>query len=244
MPIIERRPARSPVPQPGRAAQPSSPRSQLPAHPGNPAPRPHPINPAQPGKESRRRALLSSAATLFAVDGFNRVSIEDLGAAVGVSGPAVYRHFAGKQAVLAALLVSVSQELLDGGRRGGGGCRRPRCRPGPARPVPRRLRAAQARRHPGPGPRPRPSHRRRPGRGPRPPATLRRAVGRRACAASRPATDAAELRLRAQATFGLHQLHPAPQQPWPASVAGIARPLLEEHGARGPAGAATAPPLS
>ncbi|MDV8149420.1 TetR/AcrR family transcriptional regulator [Arthrobacter sp. B10-11] len=68
-------------------------------------------------KESRRQALLSSAATLFAVDGFNRVSLEDLGAAAGVSGPAVYRHFAGKQAVLGALLLSVSQELLEGGRR-------------------------------------------------------------------------------------------------------------------------------
>lgn len=68
-------------------------------------------------KESRRQALLSSAATLFAVNGFNRVSLEDLGAAAGVSGPAVYRHFAGKQAVLGALLLSVSQELLEGGRR-------------------------------------------------------------------------------------------------------------------------------
>lgn len=68
-------------------------------------------------KENRRQALLSSAAAQFAVDGFNRVSLEDLGAAAGVSGPAVYRHFAGKQAVLGALLLSVSQELLDGGQR-------------------------------------------------------------------------------------------------------------------------------
>ncbi len=67
-------------------------------------------------KESRRLALLSAAATLFAVDGFNRVSLEDLGAAAGVSGPAVYRHFAGKQAVLGALLLSVSRDLLEGGR--------------------------------------------------------------------------------------------------------------------------------
>ncbi|WP_306919696.1 MULTISPECIES: TetR/AcrR family transcriptional regulator [unclassified Arthrobacter] len=68
-------------------------------------------------KENRRQALLSAAAALFAADGFNRVSLEDLGSAAGVSGPAVYRHFAGKQAVLGALLLSVSQELLDGGRR-------------------------------------------------------------------------------------------------------------------------------
>jgi AcrR family transcriptional regulator len=68
-------------------------------------------------KETRRQALLSAAASLFAVNGFNRVSLEDLGAAAGVSGPAVYRHFPGKQAVLGALLLSVSQDLLDGGQR-------------------------------------------------------------------------------------------------------------------------------
>jgi AcrR family transcriptional regulator len=67
-------------------------------------------------KESRRQALLQAAAALFAAEGFNRVSLEDLGAAAGVSGPAVYRHFAGKQAVLGAMLLSVSQDLLDGGR--------------------------------------------------------------------------------------------------------------------------------
>lgn len=67
-------------------------------------------------KENRRQTLLLAAAQLFAVNGFNRVSLEDLGAAAGISGPAVYRHFSGKQAVLGALLVTVSQDLLDGGR--------------------------------------------------------------------------------------------------------------------------------
>jgi len=66
-------------------------------------------------KADRRAALLRAAAALFARSGFNGVSIEDLGAAVGVSGPAVYRHFTGKQAVLAALLVDVSKELVAGG---------------------------------------------------------------------------------------------------------------------------------
>lgn len=68
-------------------------------------------------KASRRTALLTEAARLFAERGFNGVSIEDLGAAVGVSGPALYRHFSGKQAVLAALLVGVSEDLLTGGQR-------------------------------------------------------------------------------------------------------------------------------
>lgn len=86
-----------------------------------------PVNPPPPGlgapltqrgqaKENRRQALLTAAAALFARDGFNRVSIEDLGAAAGVSGPAVYRHFQGKQALLGALLLTVSHDLLNGGQ--------------------------------------------------------------------------------------------------------------------------------
>lgn len=68
-------------------------------------------------KADRRQALLDAAAHLFADRGFPRVSLEDLGAAVGVSGPAVYRHFEGKQAVLGALLVGVSEGLWSGGQR-------------------------------------------------------------------------------------------------------------------------------
>jgi AcrR family transcriptional regulator len=67
-------------------------------------------------KADRREALLDAAASLFAERGFTRVSLEDLGAAVGVSGPALYRHFEGKQAVLGALLVGVSELLSSGGR--------------------------------------------------------------------------------------------------------------------------------
>ena len=67
-------------------------------------------------KADRRAAMLAAAAHLFAERGFARVSLEDLGSAVGVSGPAFYRHFAGKQAVLGALLVGVSEGLASGGR--------------------------------------------------------------------------------------------------------------------------------
>lgn len=66
-------------------------------------------------KADRRSALLEAASRLFAERGFTRVSLEDLGAAAGVSGPAVYRHFESKQAVLAALLVGVSETLVSGG---------------------------------------------------------------------------------------------------------------------------------
>lgn len=66
-------------------------------------------------KASRRAAMLDAAAALFAEKGYNGVSIEELGAAAGVSGPAVYRHFSGKPALLSALLIGVSKDLLEGG---------------------------------------------------------------------------------------------------------------------------------
>src|SRR6478609_2311300 len=68
-------------------------------------------------KAERRVALLQAAAHLFARRGFEGVSLEDLGSAVGISGPAVYRHFSSKQAVIVALLVDASERLLRGGRR-------------------------------------------------------------------------------------------------------------------------------
>lgn len=87
----------------------------MPVHPPPPG-RGVPLTQRGQAKENRRQALLTAAAALFARDGFNRVSIEDLGAAAGVSGPAVYRHFQGKQALLGALLLTVSHDLLDGGQ--------------------------------------------------------------------------------------------------------------------------------
>ena len=70
---------------------------------------------ARPG--GRREQILAVAAQLFARHGFHGVSIADLGAAVGVSGPALYRHFPGKEALLAELLVGISEHLLAGGQR-------------------------------------------------------------------------------------------------------------------------------
>lgn len=65
---------------------------------------------------SRREQILVTAAELFAARGFHGVSVVDLGAACGISGPALYRHFASKDAMLAEMLVSISEELLEVGR--------------------------------------------------------------------------------------------------------------------------------
>jgi len=61
---------------------------------------------------SRREQILATAAGLFASRGYHGVSVADLGAACGISGPALYKHFPSKQAMLAEMLVSISEELL------------------------------------------------------------------------------------------------------------------------------------
>ncbi len=63
----------------------------------------------------RRQQILDTAAELFARRGFHGVSVAELGAACGVSGPALYKHFASKDDVLAEMLISISEELLSVG---------------------------------------------------------------------------------------------------------------------------------
>jgi AcrR family transcriptional regulator len=65
----------------------------------------------------RREEILGAAADLFARRGYHGVSIDDIGAAVGMSGPGLYRHFPGKEAVLSEMLLRISQQLLDEGSR-------------------------------------------------------------------------------------------------------------------------------
>src|SRR3954464_874367 len=67
-------------------------------------------------RPSRREQILQAAAQLFAERGSRAVGMDDVGAAVGVTGPAIYRHFASKDAMLAEMLVRISEFLLAGGR--------------------------------------------------------------------------------------------------------------------------------
>ena len=64
---------------------------------------------------SRREQILRAAAQLFAERGSRAVGVDDVGAAVGVTGPAIYRHFASKDAMLTEMLLRISERLLAGG---------------------------------------------------------------------------------------------------------------------------------
>jgi AcrR family transcriptional regulator len=65
----------------------------------------------------RREQLLGAAASLFAARGYHDVGIDDIGAAAGISGPGVYRHFPSKQALLEALCDRAMTRMLDGAKR-------------------------------------------------------------------------------------------------------------------------------
>jgi AcrR family transcriptional regulator len=67
-------------------------------------------------RPSRRDQILEIAVRLFAERGYHGVSVDDIGAAAGVTGPALYHHFAGKESMLVAALTPVTAGLLEGGK--------------------------------------------------------------------------------------------------------------------------------
>lgn len=67
-------------------------------------------------KERRREQLLTAAGQLFADRGFAAISLDEIGAEVGVTGQAIYRHFASKQDMLGVLIGQASHYLLTRGR--------------------------------------------------------------------------------------------------------------------------------
>jgi AcrR family transcriptional regulator len=68
-------------------------------------------------KSDRRSQLIAAAEHLIAEHGYLAVRLEDIGAAAGVSGPAIYRHFPNKESLLVELLVGISTRLLAGARQ-------------------------------------------------------------------------------------------------------------------------------
>jgi AcrR family transcriptional regulator len=61
----------------------------------------------------RRQQLLTIASQMFARSGFAGTGVDEIGEAAGITGPALYRHFANKQAILDALIVEGMQRLVN-----------------------------------------------------------------------------------------------------------------------------------
>jgi AcrR family transcriptional regulator len=60
----------------------------------------------------RRNRILTAAADLVARKGFHAVSVAEIGAAAGITGSGIYRHFDRKTAVLVALFDQIIDDLL------------------------------------------------------------------------------------------------------------------------------------
>jgi AcrR family transcriptional regulator len=71
----------------------------------------------QARRGSRHDEFLHAAAQLFAERGYAGTSVDDVGNRLGVSGPAIYWHFASKEALLTEMLSDISDQLLVGGTR-------------------------------------------------------------------------------------------------------------------------------
>ena len=60
----------------------------------------------------RAVAIIGAALDMFSQHGYHGIGMDDIGAVVGVSGPAIYRHFPGKEALLAAALEYQGQRVF------------------------------------------------------------------------------------------------------------------------------------
>jgi len=70
-------------------------------------------SPAGVEQPHRRDLILEAAIELFRAKGFDATGIDEIGAAAGVTGPAVYRHYASKQDILDwAVRVGTDEVLL------------------------------------------------------------------------------------------------------------------------------------
>jgi AcrR family transcriptional regulator len=60
----------------------------------------------------RDQRILEAAASAFHERGFHGVGMDELGVRAGLSGPSLYRHFSGKDEILATLLNAAMDELM------------------------------------------------------------------------------------------------------------------------------------
>jgi AcrR family transcriptional regulator len=66
------------------------------------------------GRPSRREPIFEAALRLFRERGFHATSINDIGAAAGVAGTAIYSHFANKQELLTEAIREGARRIREG----------------------------------------------------------------------------------------------------------------------------------
>ncbi len=63
--------------------------------------------------KDRKRQILLAAARAFSERGYHPVGVDEIAAEVGISGPALYRHFPNKYALLVAVAENSAQTMMD-----------------------------------------------------------------------------------------------------------------------------------
>lgn len=73
------------------------------------------------GAPTRKALILESAVQLFRKNGYEATGIDEIGAAAGITGPGVYRHYSSKQEILdeavrqgTSLVLKHADEILEG----------------------------------------------------------------------------------------------------------------------------------
>jgi AcrR family transcriptional regulator len=63
---------------------------------------------------TRRDVILASAADLFSRNGYPATGVDDIGAAAGITGPGVYRHFDNKSSLLGEVVQRSVERVVQG----------------------------------------------------------------------------------------------------------------------------------
>jgi AcrR family transcriptional regulator len=80
---------------------------------GKRQPAPEPVKQTRRRTSVRRQELIKAAAGLFASRSYYAVTVDDIGEALGLSGPALYRHFPSKEALLVAVFDQVIEQQSE-----------------------------------------------------------------------------------------------------------------------------------
>lgn len=68
--------------------------------------------------EGRRGEILDAALAVFGEKGYEAGTMREIAARVGVSEPAIYRHYAGKEAILADIVATAGDRISSAMRQG------------------------------------------------------------------------------------------------------------------------------
>ncbi|MCT4553491.1 MAG: TetR/AcrR family transcriptional regulator [Pelagimonas sp.] len=69
---------------------------------------------SDPREQDKRRAIMQAAFGVFAQYGFKRVSMADIAKQAGMSRPALYQHFAGKEDIARSMVAGYYDDALAG----------------------------------------------------------------------------------------------------------------------------------